>query len=95
MFNRKRNKEDMKVVRNVLRKANAQYAADNLGLVLSIYKWNVRSGAALVKAQCGDIVDYEWVRNDTWMYGTINHLASKVYQANEKYSQKNSPNSID
>lgn len=95
MFNRKRNKENMKEVRNLIRKANTQYAAQKLDLTLSIYKWNVRSGSALVKAQCGDIIDYEWVRNDIWLCSTINGLASKVYQANEKYSHKKSLKSID
>lgn len=86
MFSRKHAKASMKIVRNEIRRYNKTLAAENCPVKLEIYKWNVRSGSALVIGYRTDhpkpdinFMAMDWIEPGVFMNSHLNDIAYKAY----------------
>lgn len=86
MFSRKFAKDAMKVVRNAIRHYNQNLAKENCPVKLEIYKWNMKSGSALVigyrtdrpKPELRDMA-MDWIYPSVFMHLHLCDIANKAY----------------
>ncbi len=86
MFSRQKAKASMKELRNAIRKLNKTYAAENCPVRLEIYKWNFKSGSALVIGYRTDrpkpsieFIAMDWVMPNIFMNSRLYDIGYKAY----------------
>ena len=86
MYSKTKAKAFMKEVRNAIRQFNKTYAEENCPVRLEIYKWNIRSGSALVIGYRTDrpkpdikFMTMDWVEPNVFMKSNLSDIAYKAY----------------
>jgi len=86
MFSRKFAKDAMKVIRNAIRHYNQTLVKENCPVKLEIYKWNMKSGSALVIGYRTDRpkpelcnMAMDWIYPSIFMHWNLNDIVATAY----------------